>query len=114
MIAAKYPLVILTNHSDHLAQQNVEKLGVDFHRVFTAEQAQAYKPRLRAFEYMLDQLDAKPTELLHVSAHIWYDVIPAMAMGITEIAYIDHDDEALDYPGVRRTTLAGVADLVGA
>jgi 2-haloacid dehalogenase len=113
-LAEKYPLVILTNHSDDLAHQNVEKLGVEFYRVFTAEQAQAYKPRLRAFEYMIDQLDAKPSELLHVSAHIWYDVIPATAMGITEIAYIDHGDEALDFPGIRRTTLAGVADLVGA
>ena len=113
-LADKYPLVILTNHSDHLVNGNVEKLGVEFHRVFTAEQARAYKPRLRAFEYMLDELDADPADLLHVSAHIWYDVIPATAMGIKEIAYIDHGDEPLDYAGVRRTTLAGVADLVGA
>lgn len=113
-LSKKYPLVILTNHSDDLVGGNVEKLGVDFHRVFTAQQAQAYKPRLRAFEYMLDELDAYPTDLLHVSAHIWYDVIPATAVGIKEIAYIDHGDELIDYPGVRRTTLAGVADLVGA
>ncbi len=113
-LAAKYPLVILTNHADDMVYGNVEKLGVEFYRVFTAEQARAYKPRLAAFEYMIDQLDAKPTDLLHVSAHIWYDVIPATAVGIKDIAYIDHDDELIDYPGIRRTTLAGVADLVGA
>lgn len=113
-LAAKYPLVIFSNTTDHWVYDNVEKLGVDFYRVFTAEQSQAYKPRLRAFEYMIDQLDAKPTDLLHVSAHIWYDIIPAHAMGIKDLAYIDHDDELIDWPGIRRTTIAGVADLVGA
>src|SRR5699024_272679 len=88
-LAAKYPLVIYTNHTDSLVMKNVEKLGVDFHRVFTSEQGQAYKPHLRAFQYMLDQLDAKPTDLLHVASHLWHDFFPAQQIGIRDMAYID-------------------------
>ena len=56
-LAAQYPLVILSNAVDWMLKTNVEQLGVDFYRVFTAEQARAYKPRYQAFEYMLDQLN---------------------------------------------------------
>jgi FMN phosphatase YigB (HAD superfamily) len=28
-------------------------------------------------KYMLDQLDVRPEEILHVSPHLWYDIIPA-------------------------------------
>jgi 2-haloacid dehalogenase len=35
---------------------NVAKLGAPFYAVYTAESAQAYKPRMQAFEYMFDQL----------------------------------------------------------
>jgi 2-haloacid dehalogenase len=55
-LASRYPLVILSNAADDQVMSNVEKLGAPFHAVYTAEQAQAYKPRFKAFEYMFDQL----------------------------------------------------------
>ena len=78
-IADKIPLVILSNAADSQIMSNVKLLGVPFHRVYTAEQAQAYKPRLRAFEYMLDQLrsgmePAKVANLVHdavVNQRFW-------------------------------------------
>ena len=42
---------------------NVEKLGAPFHAVYTAEQAQAYKPRMKAFEYMFDMLGCGPEDI---------------------------------------------------
>ena len=51
--------------------------GADFHAVYTAEQAGFYKPRYGAFEYMLDQLNAAPEDVLHVSSHTRYDLMPA-------------------------------------
>ena len=42
---------------------NVDKLGAPFHKVFTAQQAQAYKPRLAAFEFMLDSLNGGPEDV---------------------------------------------------
>ena len=41
-----------------------------FHAVFTAEQAQSYKPRMHGFEYMIERLGARPEDLLHVSVFL--------------------------------------------
>ncbi|QZY50741.1 haloacid dehalogenase type II [Leucobacter tenebrionis] len=114
-LAAEYPLVIYTNHCDALVMRNVEKLGVDFHRVFTAEQGRAYKPNYAAFHYMFDQLDAQPMDLLHVSAHLWFDWLPGQQLGMKNQAYIDRGFDP-DIRGVNAwiDTLAGVADRVGA
>ena len=76
-VAKHYPLVILSNASNNQIQSNVDKLGAPFHAVFTAEQARAYKPRYKAFEYMFDQLNCGPIDILHVSASLRYDLIPA-------------------------------------
>jgi 2-haloacid dehalogenase len=81
-IADVYPIVILSNASDDQIHKNVEKLGVPCHAVFTAQQAQAYKPRMQAFEYMLDQLDCRPEDILHVSSSILYDLRTAYDLGI--------------------------------
>ena len=51
-LATEYQLVIFSNAMDVQIPSSVEKLGAPFHRVYTAQQAQAYKPRLRAFESM--------------------------------------------------------------
>jgi 2-haloacid dehalogenase len=114
-LAAHYPLVILSNAVDHLLAGNVAKLGVDFHRVFTAEQAGAYKPRFQAFEYMLDQLDVGREEILHVSSHIWYDVIPAHELGIKHKVYVNrgYDPSTPYYEYAETTDLTGVPDLLG-
>ena len=76
-VADRITLVILSNASNTQIHSNVGKLGAPFHRVYTAEQAQAYKPRFQAFEYMLDQLGAKPEEMMHVSSSFRYDQMSA-------------------------------------
>jgi 2-haloacid dehalogenase len=88
-LAAEFPLVILSNASDNQIHHNVAKLGAPFHAVYTAEQAQAYKPRLRAFEYMIDQLGCAPADLLHVSSSLRYDLMSAHDVGIRHCAYIE-------------------------
>ena len=80
-IAPHIPLVILSNASNDQIQHNVAKLGAPFHAVFTAEQAQAYKPRMQAFEYMLDQLGCAPRDVLHVSSSLRYDLMTAHDLG---------------------------------
>ncbi len=76
-VADRIPLVILSNAMNSQIHSNVETLGAPFHRVYTAEQAQAYKPRFQAFEYMLDQLGARPEEMMHVSSSFRYDQMSA-------------------------------------
>lgn len=88
-IAKEIPLVILSNASDDQIHDNVALLGAPFHAVFTAQQAQAYKPRLQAFEYMLDQLGCGPEDLLHVSSSLRYDLMSADDLGIRNKVFVD-------------------------
>ena len=88
-LARAFPLVILSNASDGQIGTNVARLGAPFHAVYTAEQAQAYKPRLRAFEYMIDRLGCDPADLLHVSSSLRYDLMSAHDVGIRHCAYIE-------------------------
>ena len=78
---------------DEQIRNNVDKLGAPFHAVYTAEQAQAYKPRFRAFEYMLDQLGCTPQDVLHVSSSLRYDLMPAHDLRITNKVYANRGYE---------------------
>lgn len=88
-IAKEIPLVILSNASNDQIHDNVAKLGAPFHAVFTAQQAQAYKPRLQAFEYMLDQLGCGPEDILHVSSSLRYDLMSADDLGVLNKVFVD-------------------------
>lgn len=98
-LAKKYKLVILSNASDDQIQSNVDKLGAPFHRVFTAQQAQSYKPRMQGFEYMFDQLGCNPEDVLHVSSSPRYDLMTAHDLGIKHKAFVKrgHEPEAPYY-----------------
>jgi 2-haloacid dehalogenase len=114
-IADKIPLVILSNAMDNQLVHNVQKLEVPFHRVYTAQQAKAYKPRLQAFEYMIDQLDAKPEDFLHVSSSMRYDLMSAHDMGIKNKAFVNrgHEPGTPFYGYTEIKDIGGLAALVG-
>jgi 2-haloacid dehalogenase len=114
-IAERYPLVILSNAADEQIHSNVDKLGAPFHAVYTAEQAQAYKPRLQAFEYMLDQLGCGPQDILHVSSSLRYDLMPAHDLRVTNKVYVNRGYEpSTPYYGYHEVTdIKGLAALLG-
>jgi len=94
-IAGKIPLVILSNSMTDLIMHNVNRLGVTFDHVFTAEEAGAYKPRIQAFEYMLDQLGCNPEDIMHVSCHYRYDIMTAYDMGFGRRVFVDRGIEII-------------------
>lgn len=114
-LAQRYPLVILSNAADEQIQSNVDKLGAPFHAVFTAEQARAYKPRLQAFEYMLDQLGCGPGDILHVSSSLRYDLMPAHDLRVTNKVYVNRGYEpSTPFYGYHEVPdLAGLPKLLG-
>jgi 2-haloacid dehalogenase len=114
-LAQRYPLVILSNAADAQIQSNVDKLGAPFHAVYTAEQARAYKPRLQAFEYMLDQLGVGPADILHVSSSLRYDLMPAHDLRVTNKVYVNRGYEpSTPYYGYHEVTdIRGLAALLG-
>lgn len=114
-LGKRYPLVILSNASDDQIMRNVEKLEAPFHMVCTAQQAQAYKPRMRAFEYMFDRLGCGPEDVLHVSASLRYDLMPAYGLNIRHKVYVNRGYEpSVPYYGYHEVTdIGGLAKLLG-
>ncbi len=92
-VAAEFPLVILSNSMIDLIPHSVARLEAPFHAVYTAEDAQAYKPRMQAFEYMLDRLGCAPEDMLHVSSSMRYDQMTAADMGFGARAFVNRGHE---------------------
>ena len=114
-LGGAFPLVGLTNAMDSQIMSNVAMYGSPFHAVITAEQVQSYKPRMRGFEAMMDQLGARPEELLHVSSSFRYDLMTAHDLGITMKAWVNRGHEpANPYYGYHEIAdIGGLAGLVG-
>lgn len=114
-LAKEYKLVIFSNSMDDLIPHSVEKLGAPFHRVYTAQQAGAYKPRLKAFEYMIDQLGCSPDDILHVSSSLRYDLMSAHDIGIKNKVFVNRGHEpSTPYYGYHEIKdLGGLPGLVG-
>jgi 2-haloacid dehalogenase len=111
-VATEIPLVILSNASDAQIMSNVGKLGAPFHAVFTAQQAQAYKPRFRAFEYMFDQLGCAPEDVMHVSSSFRYDLMSAHDLGITRKVWVNRGHEPAN-PYYGYTEIKDISGLPG-
>lgn len=74
-------LVIISNTEDDLIAGNVRNIGVPFDRIFTAEQARAYKPSTAVFDYVLRELGCDAQDILHVAQGFNYDIVPASKVG---------------------------------
>lgn len=111
-IAHEIPLVILSNADNSQIQSNVDKLGAPFHKVFTAEMAQSYKPRRQGFEYMFDQLGCGPEDVMHVSSSFRYDLMTAYDMGIKNKAWINRGHEPAN-PFYQYREIKGADGLAG-
>jgi 2-haloacid dehalogenase len=114
-LAAHVPLVIISNAADSHVDQNVAQLGAPFHAVYTAEMARAYKPRLRAFEFMYERLGCRPEETMHVSSSPRYDLQSATDLGVRDTVYLNRGTEpsAPYYHAYEVTSLAGVVEILG-
>ena len=99
----------MTNSDDAFASRLMENLQAPFEVVITAEQMGVYKPRLRAFEYMLDQLGAAPDEIVHVSASPKYDLRPAAAWASSTRCIWTGASSATSRGGLER--IADIVDL---
>ena len=81
----KYQIAIISNTDNDLIRGNVERIGVDFDFVITAEQARAYKPRREAFEFALRAIGRAADQVIHVAQGFEYDIIPTHGLGMRRI-----------------------------
>jgi 2-haloacid dehalogenase len=84
-LKSRYRLAILSNVDDDLFAATRPQLEVEFDEVITAQQAQAYKPSLKIFEFALARIQAPAHRILHVGQSIFHDVIPAQALGLATV-----------------------------
>ena len=114
-IADKIPLVILSNAMNEQIMDNVALLGAAFHRVYTAESAQAYKPRMQAFEYMFDQLACGPEHMMHVSSSFRYDHNSASDLGFGCRVFVGrgHEPSNANYRDVEIPHIGCLPAVVG-
>ena len=114
-VAKEFPLVILSNASNDQIHENVAKLGAPFAHVFTAQQAQAYKPRLQAWEYMFDQLGCRPEEMMHVSSSYRYDHMSAYDLGYAVRVFVarGHEPSLPRYASHEISDISGLPALLG-
>ncbi len=114
-VAKEIPLVILSNAMNEQIMYNVEKLGVPFHAVYTAQQANAYKPRFKAFEFMFDMLGCNPEDILHVSSSFRYDLMSAHDLGIKNKVWVNRGHEPANpyYGYTEIKDILGLAGVVG-
>lgn len=111
-VAREFPLVTLTNSMDAQIGSNVAKLGAPFHAIYTAEQAGAYKPHFRAFEYMFDMLHCGPEDVLHCSSSFRYDLMSAHDLGIKNKVWVNRGHEPAN-PYYGYVEIAGIDQLPG-
>lgn len=114
-VAEHYPLVILSNAMNEQIHDNVKLLGAPFHAVYTAQDANAYKPRFQAFEYLFDQLGCDPADLLHVSSSFRYDLMSAYDLGIKNKVWVNRGhDPAIPYYGYTEIKdISGLPAMLG-
>ncbi len=75
-----FRLCIISNTDDDVIAGNVAQMGGHIDRVITAQQAQAYKPSSRIFEYALNALGTTKNGIVHICASPHLDLVAARDM----------------------------------
>ncbi|MGI9521931.1 MAG: haloacid dehalogenase type II [Hyphomicrobiaceae bacterium] len=76
-----FNLCIISNTDDDIIAGNVAQLSGHIDRVISAEQAQAYKPSRKAFEFAHRALGVSHSEIVHICASPHLDLAAAREMG---------------------------------
>lgn len=78
---AGYKLCIVSNTDDDVIAGNVAQLGGYIDRVITAQQAGAYKPKRRLFDYAHEQIGVSLDDVVHICASPHLDHAAARDIG---------------------------------
>jgi 2-haloacid dehalogenase len=82
---SRFRLAIVSNIDDDLFAATRPQLGVEFDQIVTAQQAGAYKPSLKIFEFALRRVAVPAHRILHVGQSVYHDVIPAQSLGLATV-----------------------------
>jgi 2-haloacid dehalogenase len=80
-----FKLCIISNTDDDIIAGNIAQLGGHIDRVVTAEQAGAYKPSRRIFDFAHAALGALRDEVVHVCASPHLDLVATRQLGLRDV-----------------------------
>lgn len=109
-LSEEFPLVLLSNSMKDLLPQHIPRLGAPIHMAITAEEVGAYKPSMKGFEYMLDKLDCRPDEILHVSSSLRYDLMTCYDLGIKNKVWVNRGHD-FGNPAYEYTEISNIGEL---
>ena len=81
-IGSHFPMMILSNVDRAPLVAAVERLGIPFAELVTAEDVRSYKPAALHFEESQRRLGPRSKGQLHVAASAFHDLVPAGQRGI--------------------------------
>lgn len=110
--ARGYRLGILSNVDDVLLEASVERLGVSFDLLVTAERVRSYKPAPAHFEVALAEVDGDSSRLVHVAQSHYHDVAAALALGIRTV-WVNRRAEPLPRPPLPAAEVPDLAAAAG-
>jgi 2-haloacid dehalogenase len=84
-IKRRFKLAVVSNVDDDLFAFSEPKLGVELDVVVTADQVRSYKPALPHFHELLERLQLKPAQVLHVAESRYHDIEPANSLGMPTV-----------------------------
>ncbi|UST72750.1 haloacid dehalogenase type II [Pseudomonas siliginis] len=109
--ALGFKLCIVSNTDDAIIAGNVAQLGGHIDRVITAQQAGAYKPAPRLFDYAHEQLGVTRDEVVHICASPMLDHTAARDMGF-RCVWIDRGTGRQLLPDYRPDAILSSLDQV--
>lgn len=93
-LGSRFPLAILSNVDRAPMHEVIERLGVPFAEIVTAEDVRSYKPAPAHFLEARRRLGGRSAGQLHVGASLFHDIEPAQKLGIA-CAWINRRGERL-------------------
>ncbi|MEO6678013.1 MAG: haloacid dehalogenase type II [Pseudomonas sp.] len=109
--AMGFKLCIVSNTDDDIIAGNVAQLGGHIDRVITAQQAGAYKPNPRLFDYAHEQLDVRRDQVVHICASPMLDHTAARDMQF-RCVWIDRGTGRQLLPDYRPDAILSTLDQV--
>jgi 2-haloacid dehalogenase len=109
-LSSRYKLAVISNTDDALIAGTIEAIGAPLDFVITAQQAGAYKPNHRLFEYAHEQMKVTKDETIHVAMGQFTDLKVCTELGIRSVS-INRDGEALDRAWSTDAILADLSTL---
>jgi 2-haloacid dehalogenase len=102
-------LAVLTNSDPDLIAASLERIGVPFDDVITADQAGSYKPAHGHWERFRERHAPGPGGHVHVAASAFHDLGPAAELGIPAV-WINRLGEESEHPrAAELSSLTGLA-----